>query len=225
MAGRRGSVRTSRERLSRSEPFEVFTRPQRSLPARIVGLVIRLRAELLIAAVAVAVWLWLTDRMPTWAASLILAALVLAVGIWPPSRRYVLHPGYAVMTRHRLRAVCVERRVMNYSGNVPLLLWCRPTAVGERVWVLLRAGIDAADIERNLSHIGSTCWAADARVTPHRRVAALVVIDVVRRDPLTGRPHTSPHARPDTHPHPNPAPAPAPALPRRLTVVGDDQSA
>lgn len=189
----RGAVRTSRDRLSRTEPFEVFTRPQRSLPARLVGLVIRLRAELLVAALAITVWLWLTDRMPVWAAGLTVAVPALALTAWPASRRYVVHRCYAVMTRHRLRAACVERRIMNYSGNVPLQLWARPTAVGERVWLLLRVGIDVSDLERNLSHIATGCWAADARITAHRKVRALVVLDVIRRDPLTGRPVTSPH--------------------------------
>ncbi len=38
--------RTSTDRNTRSEPFEVFTRPQRSVPARLVGLLIRCRAEI-----------------------------------------------------------------------------------------------------------------------------------------------------------------------------------
>lgn len=196
MAGRRALVRTSGDRLTRSEPFEVFTRPQRSLPARIVGLIIRLRAELLVATLAVLAWVWLTDRMPAWVAGLVVGVLVLAAGAWPVSRRYLLRRCYAVMTRHRLRAVCVERRIMNYSGNVPVQLWARPTAVGERVWLLLRAGIDAGDIERNLSHIASACWGSDARVTAHRKVSALVLLDVIRRDPFTGAAVSSPHGEP-----------------------------
>lgn len=185
MAGRRAPGRTSGDRFIRTEPFEVFTRPQRSRPARLVGLVIRMRAELLVVAVSVAAWLWLTDHMPTWAAGSLIGVLVLVVAAWPVSRRYVLYRGYTVMTRHRLRAACIERRIMNYSGNIPIQLWARPTVIGERVWLVLRAGIDVGDIERQLSHIASTCWAADARVTAHKKVAALVTVDVIRRDPFT----------------------------------------
>ena len=148
------------------------------------------------AALAVAAWVWLTARVPAWVAGLVVGALVLAAGCWPVSRRYLLRRAYAVMTRHRLRAVCVERRIMNYSGNVPVQLWARPTAVGERVWLLLRAGIDAGDIQNNLSHIASACWGGDARVNAHRSVSALVVLDVIRRDPLTGAPVSSPHGEP-----------------------------
>lgn len=219
MARRGAVVRTNRERLTRSEPFEVFTRPQRSWPARVLGLAIRLRAELLVGVLLVALWAWLTARITAWLGALPiigldgapvevagppfgwfvcagLAVVVLALVGVPMSRRYLWFRALAVMTRHRLRAVCVERRVMNYSGNLPLLLWARPTPVGERVWLLLRAGIDAGDIEHNLSHIASACWAADARVTAHRKVTALVMLDVIRRDPLTGRALASPLGEP-----------------------------
>ncbi len=196
MARRGALVRNFGERHQRSEPFEILTRPQRSLPARLVGLAIRLRAELFVALVALLAWAWLSDQMPAWLIGLLAGLVLLVAGIWPTSRRYVVRRGYAVMTRHRLRAVFVERRIMNYSGNVPVLLWSRPTPVGERVWVLLRAGIDAGDIEHNLSHVASTCWASNARLTAHRKVSALVMLDVVRRDPLTGRPVTSPHGQP-----------------------------
>lgn len=208
----RAAVRTTRERLERSEPFEVFTRPQRSWPARLLGLTIRLRAEITAAVVALLAWRLLTDWVEVWAAVLIVVGLVLVVAVWPAPRRYVLRRCWAVVTRHRFRATCIERRVMNFSGNVPVLLWSRPTPVGERVWVLLRAGIDAADIERNLSHVASACWAADARVTAHRKVCALVLVDVVRRDPLRGQARTSPHAD-------------RPTRRRRLTLVGGVRSA
>jgi hypothetical protein len=63
MRARSIAARTPRERFARSDPFEVFTRPQRSRLARVAGLVVRLRAELTTATVAVAVWLWLVARM------------------------------------------------------------------------------------------------------------------------------------------------------------------
>lgn len=212
MARRGAAVRTPRERFARTEPFEIFTRPQRSLLARVLGLVIRLRAEITATVVILAAWVWLTDRLPAWGAGLALGVPALALMAWPASRRYVVRRGWAVLTRHRLRAVFVERRIMNYSGNVPLLLWSRPSAIGDRVWMLLRAGIDVVDIEQNTTHIASTCWASDARVTPHRKYCALVVVDVVRRDPLTGPAVASPHGAP-------------PAPRRRLRLVGGGRSA
>ncbi|GAA1864803.1 hypothetical protein GCM10009836_51410 [Pseudonocardia ailaonensis] len=188
-------VRSTRDRLIRTEPFETFHRPQRSRPARILGLLIRLRAELLVLALALTCWVWLVNRMPTWAAGTVLGAAVLVVLLWPGSRRYVLRRGWAVMTRHRIRTTFVERRVMNYSGNVPLLLWARPSAAGEQVLVLLRAGIDAHDLELAASFIAVSCVASDVRITPHRRLSAFVLIEVIRRDPLTGPAVVSPLTR------------------------------
>ncbi|MFR9806379.1 hypothetical protein ACL02T_29425 [Pseudonocardia sp. RS010] len=188
-------VRSHSDRLVRSEPFEVFTRPQRSLPARLLGLVIRWRAELLVLGLLLTAWVWLTKQMPTWAAGTTLGGTVLVLMIWPASRRYLVHRGYSVMVRHRLRSTFVERRVMNYSGNLPLLLWARPTPVGERIWVLLRAGIDPQDIEVAASYYAVSGWARDARVVPNQRLAAIVVVETVRRDPLTGPAVVSPLSR------------------------------
>lgn len=192
----RSNARNSGDRLVRSEPFEMFKRPQRSLPARIAGLLVRLRAELLILTAAVWLWVWLTDRMPAWTAALVVGLPVLGVACWRPSRRYIVRRCWAVATRHRLRATFVECRVMNFSGNLPLLLWSRPTPVGERVWVALRAGIDLREIELRLTHIATGCFGTDARVSPHRWTAALVVVDVIRRNPLTGPAVASPVTSP-----------------------------
>jgi hypothetical protein len=186
MAGRMIARRYPSAGNERNEPFEIFTRPQRTWPARLLGLVIRLRAE--ITTLAVALWLWsaLTDRLPTWAAVVLVTLLGLGVAGWGPGRRYVTRRGLAVLTRHRLRATFIERRVMNYTGNLPILLWSRPTAVGERVWVLLRAGINVLDVERNLDYIASGCGARTARTAAYKAFTALIAVDVVRRDPLSG---------------------------------------
>lgn len=183
----RNSARTrGGDRLMRSEPFELFKRPQRSLPARAAGLIVRMRAELLVLVIGVTTWVLLTDRMPVWTAALAIVVPGIGLACWAPSRRFVVRRCWAVATRHRLRAVFVECRIMNFSGNLPLLLWSRPIPVGERVWVLLRAGIGLRDIELRLSHIAVGCFGTDARVVPVRLTAALVAVDVVRRDPLRG---------------------------------------
>jgi len=197
------------DRFARSEQFEVFTRPQRSRPARLLGLVIRLRAEITAAVVLLLAWRWLGEYLgswdgdrpppqpdeppPTWlaehwtvvVAGVVFVVLAAVLTVIPHTRRYLSRRAVAVLTRHRLRAVFIERRVMNWSGNLPGLLWSRPTPVGERVWVLLRAGINGGDIERNLDHVASGCLARDARISVARSMTALVRVDVVRRDPLT----------------------------------------
>jgi hypothetical protein len=199
----------------RNEPFEVFHRPQRSTAARMLGLALRMRAEITTAAALLLAWSWLAgwlrgwrgDRPPAppdapppswlalhWPGLVAGLLLALAAGVAlavPVTRRYLVRRALAVLTRHRLRQVCMERRIMNFTGNLPLFLWSRPTPVGERVWLLLRAGIDGTDMERSLGHIAAGCFARDARVVVARSVTALVLVDVIRRDPLAhpaGRP-------------------------------------
>jgi hypothetical protein len=79
----------------------------------------------------------------------------------------------------------VQSRITNHHGYVPWLLWVRPTNVGERAWLLMRPGICVDDVETSTSEIAAACWARDARVRAVRRLVALVLVDVVRRDPLT----------------------------------------
>ncbi|WP_243741900.1 FtsK/SpoIIIE domain-containing protein [Actinomycetospora succinea] len=132
----------------------------------------------------VAGWLLLTTWMP-WGAALALVAVVIAVlAAVPALRRCVSRRAMATMTRHRLRQVLVERRCLNFSRAAPLFLWSHPTEVGETVWLLLRAGISPSEVEGEVEWIASGCFARDARVTPTRRMTALVKVDVIRRDPL-----------------------------------------
>jgi hypothetical protein len=83
------------------------------------------------------------------------------------------------------------------AGRLPLVLWTRPTKVGERAWVLCRAGICAEDFEDHLEELRAACFARDARVTRNRRWSHLVTIDIIRRDTLAATHHVpSP-----LHPH------------------------
>ena len=69
----------------------------------------------------------------------------------PHSRRFITRRAWCVLARHRLQRLCYEARLHTRSGRLPLILWTRPTKVGERTWVLCRAGICAEDFE---AHIG-----------------------------------------------------------------------
>ena len=66
-------------------------------------------------------------------------------------------------------------------------LWTRPTKVGERTWVLCRAGICAEDFEAHIGELRAACYARDARVTRNRRWSHLLTIDIIRRDTLAAR--------------------------------------
>jgi hypothetical protein len=111
---------------------------------------------------------------------------VLSILLIPASRRYLNRRWWSIATRHRMRACFVQTRTMTHHGRLPLLVWSRPAPVGERVRVWLLAGLSVKDLERVTTETAAACWAADVRVTPSRRQAALVVVEVIRRDPLTG---------------------------------------
>lgn len=171
-------------RVARTDGFELITAPATHPAVRLAGLVIRLRAELTALALVFAFLVLAYSWLPPVAASAVIAVTVAVVVAVPVLRRFVMRRGSAVMTRHRLRQVLVERRCLNFSRAAPLFLWSHPTEVGEMVWLLLRAGISPSDVEDQAEWIASGCFARDARITPARCMTALVKIEVIRRDPL-----------------------------------------
>ena len=190
-ARRPRSGRTTRTRTSaRTGVIEVFTRPEHSLIVRLLGLIVRLRAELTILAVLLTArfWAWprLSDRLGHTMALLATTALILGVLVVPASRRYLGRRWWSITTRHRMRACFLQTRTMTHNGKLPYLLWSRPSPVGERVRVWLPAGLSVKDLERVTQETAAACWASDVRITPTRSQAALVIMDIVRRDPLTG---------------------------------------
>jgi hypothetical protein len=79
---------------------------------------------------------------------------------------------------------------------LPFTVALVPTAVGERVWLCCPVGVSAEDIADEIERLRAACFARDVRVTKDRRFSALVVVDVIRRDPLAGTtPVTSPLRR------------------------------
>ena len=123
-------------------------------------------------------WLW---------ALVILAGLVLAVFALPWTRRFLVRRAWCVISRHRLQRVFFETRMHTRSGRLSLILWIRPTEVGERAWVWCRAGICAEDLEAHTGEIAAACYAREARVAKSPRWAQLVTVNIVRRDTLAAR--------------------------------------
>jgi hypothetical protein len=151
------------------------------------GIAWRWRTELsVITALAAAFWRLDTWMRLTWAGVILggLVALVLAV---PHSRRFITRRAWCVLARHRLQRLCYEARLHTRSGRLPLILWTRPTKVGERTWVLCRAGICAEDFEDRIGELRAAFYARDARVTRNRRWSHLITIDIIRRDTLAAR--------------------------------------
>lgn len=104
------------------------------------------------------------------------------------TRRFLRAWTWCAVVRHRLRLCFAEfirasGRVR--PGSLPLILVARPTRAGERVWVWLRPGLDLADLGGRADKLAVACWAGEVRVVrASERFAALVRVDVARRDPL-----------------------------------------
>jgi hypothetical protein len=183
--------------------IEFFTQPQRHLAWRVLGFLVRARAEIFIATTLLVVFVqlqtWVTpilDEPPLFEPSHI--ALLLMLGgftvllVIPASRRFLIRRVWCVITRHRMRSCFTQSRTMTLDGRMPFLLWSRPSPVGERVRVWLPAGLSVKDIEDDDERLAAACWAHEVRVTPTRHQAALVVVDVIRRDPFTDHPVLTP---------------------------------
>jgi hypothetical protein len=132
---------------------------------------------------------WLSSRTAPMMRLLVVVALTATVLGVPRLRRRTRAWVWCAVVRHRLRlsfaAFLRSHNRLHVRGVQPLILLARPTPAGERVWVWLRPGLDLAELEANVAKLAVACWAADVRVTcTSERQAALVRIDVTRRDPL-----------------------------------------
>jgi hypothetical protein len=114
----------------------------------------------------------------------ILVAIIVVIAVVPWSRRLVIRRVWCVFSRHRVRKCFVQSRVMTHEGLLPLFMWTRPTPVGDRLWLWLRPGLSGRDIEAVADRIAAACWASTARVRVNTKRAAIVSVEVVRRDPL-----------------------------------------
>jgi hypothetical protein len=148
------------------------------------GIAWRWRTELLtLLSLAAVFWRLDTWTNATWA-GVILGGLAVVIAVVPHSRRFITRRAWCVLARHRLQRLCYEARLHTRSGRLPLILWTRPTQVGERTWLLCRAGICAEDFEAHIGELRAACYARDARVTRNRRWSQLITIDIIRRDTL-----------------------------------------
>jgi hypothetical protein len=146
--------------------------------------------EIVTAGTAVYGWTWLmsTTSLPV---SLLVVAVVVGVpAAVGPVRCRIVATAWCVIVRHRLRLCFAAFIATNRQGTLPLILAARPTPAGERVWVWLRPGLALTDLEAEgqTQKLAVACWANEVRVTREgRRFAALIRIDITRREPLTRR--------------------------------------
>jgi hypothetical protein len=107
----------------------------------------------------------------------------------PAVRRRVIALGWCVAVRHRLRVCFSQFIIANKSGSLPLILWARPTPVGERVWVYLRPGLSLGRLQSRLDEIAVTCHASSVLVelASESKKAAYLRFDIKRREVLTAK--------------------------------------
>jgi hypothetical protein len=129
--------------------------------------------------------------MYPWVALVTMLLVAATCGVVGPVRRFLSVWSWCLVVRHRLR-LCFAGIVRGSGGvrpgSLPLVLWARPTPAGERVWLWLRPGLELADLDGKTGRIAVVCWAKQVRVVvASERFAALIRVDVARRDPLAGR--------------------------------------
>jgi hypothetical protein len=174
----------TRARRSRTGAVELIIHPEQSAPVRVAGFCWRSRAELTALAAYLATYLWLDSHLPTWGVWVTLLAIPALLALLPPVRRFAHTRVMCVITRHRMRSCLRQVHASNRDGHLPWFLWTRPTGVGERVRLWMRPGVAARDIEHAADYLAAACYAREVRVAVSRKVAALVTVDVIRRDPL-----------------------------------------
>jgi hypothetical protein len=177
-------VIVSREARWLARELRAAQRPKRPVVLVAAGWLLRHLPEIVAGFIAWRLWSVIASSIgPQWTVVLVVA-LVAGLLLWQPSRRAVVAVAGCELTRHRLRAALIEVRTTTRAGRLPLFLWLTPTPVGERVWLWCRVGISARDLDDEIDAIRAACAARDVRVTRDRRWAALVTVDVIRRDPL-----------------------------------------
>lgn len=169
---------------------------RRSVWDRLVGWVFGHLPEILLVVLLIRVWQVTAEWIgPLWTNILTVGLVVGLVG-WRRSRRWLSAAVGCMVIRARLRAAFAELRLSRRSGRLPFTVALVPTAVGERVWLCCPVGVSAEDIADEIDRLRAACFVRDVRVTRDRRFSALVVVEVIRRDPLAGTtPVTSPLRR------------------------------
>lgn len=130
----------------------------------------------------------LSRLMPSLVVVLLFAVSAVVVAAVPRLRRAVRAWVWCGIVRHRLR-MCFAQFVRTATRAtlvpLPLILLARPTPAGERVWVWLRPGLDLSDLDGKAPKLAVACWASEVRVVrASTRYAALIRVDIGRRDPL-----------------------------------------
>jgi hypothetical protein len=140
--------------------------------------------EITLTTVLVFGWTWLMQATNLTLSLVIVGCLAGLLAGPAPVRNRIRAIWWCVIVRHRLRVAFNEFIITNRHGSLPLILWAKPTPAGERVWVFLRPGLAVSDLEGRTDKLAVSCWATEVRVAVAGRRAAVLRVDVTRRNPL-----------------------------------------
>ncbi|MEU7612316.1 hypothetical protein [Micromonospora sp. NPDC049204] len=144
--------------------------------------------EIVLSVLLLTFWVQLANHTSTLVTLIVVALVVGVPAAIRPVRRQVIAWIWCLVVRHRLRVCFAQFIIANQSGSLPLILWARPTPVGERVWVYLRPGLSMTDLEGRLDKIAVTCHASTALVErASDGNAAYLRFDIKRREVLTAQ--------------------------------------
>ena len=183
---------TSKQRNTRNNPY-ILDGLAASMHRSAVSILWRWRTETTTLAALGSLTGWLAAALTITAALLITAAALAALALVPGTRRFLARRAWCLHTRHRLQRVCWETRMHTRSGRIPLVIRITPTDVGERAWLICRAGVCAEDFEAHAGEVRAACAAREARITRDPRWSQLVTIDIIRHDTLSATRHVRPH--------------------------------
>lgn len=142
--------------------------------------------ELVLLVFVGSVYVMLHVSFGPWVALGVLLQLLIVPWLIRPVCRFLIRWGMCMVVRHRIRVACdafIEGKGV-HGSVMPLILWARPTASGERVWLWLRGDLTLEDIQGRLSELASVCWANGAEAEHAGDRKAFVVVDIHRRDVL-----------------------------------------
>lgn len=112
---------------------------------------------------------------------LALSVLVAAIGACPPTRRLAVARWWGLVTPHRLRTGFMETGLYGTRGRLPAIVRCASRSWGERVTVLLPAGMLLADVRAERHRLAAACWARTVEIAPHPWWPTGAVLVGVRR--------------------------------------------
>lgn len=141
--------------------------PPRRRPG-LLAVLLRWRAELLLAGLVVGLW----HLVGAGGVGIAVAAIVLCAVLVSEVRTVLRQIVSCIVTLHRVRAGLVQTGVADRSGRLPWLMWARP--IGENavlVSVWLNAGTTADDLRDATPVLATACGAAEVTVG-HRTMRA-----------------------------------------------------